>query len=53
LAENLNTEKFTTMALEEIAQGKIELRELAQGRGVTEKIQEQEEEQESSQEGQE
>ena len=26
LAENINTEKLTTMALEEIAQGKIELK---------------------------
>ena len=32
LAENINTEKFTTMALEEIAQGKIEMKGAANGK---------------------
>ena len=34
LAENTNTEKFTTMALEEIAQGKIEIKEASNGKTV-------------------
>ena len=40
LAENIDTEKFTTMALEEIAQGKIELKESADGKALKEKVQE-------------
>lgn len=32
LAENCTSEKFTTMALEEIAQGKVELKETADAR---------------------
>lgn len=40
LAENTNTEKFTTMALEEIAQGKIELKGLTNKKALKEKVQE-------------
>ena len=39
LAENINTEKFTTMALEEIAQGKIEIKGAANGKLPKEKAQ--------------
>ena len=39
LAENINTEKFTTMALEEIAQGKIELKEATDGKVLKEEAQ--------------
>ena len=34
LAENSNTEKFTTMALEEIAQGKIEVKGISSGKAA-------------------
>ncbi|MCK5014622.1 MAG: DNA-directed RNA polymerase subunit omega [Candidatus Omnitrophica bacterium] len=40
LAENIKTEKFTTMALEEIAQGKIKLKEVSDGKALKEKVQE-------------
>jgi len=40
LAENINTEKFTTMALEEIAQGKIEVKGATGGKALKEEVQE-------------
>jgi DNA-directed RNA polymerase omega subunit len=35
LAENINTEKFTTMALQEILQGKIEIKEAKTSKSAT------------------
>ncbi|MBN1869818.1 MAG: DNA-directed RNA polymerase subunit omega [Candidatus Omnitrophica bacterium] len=40
LAENINTEKFTTMALHEIAQGKIRIKEATNGKPLKEAAQE-------------
>jgi DNA-directed RNA polymerase omega subunit len=44
LAENIDTEKFTTMALEEIAQGKIELKGISDRKPFKEEAKEETEE---------
>ena len=46
LAENSTTEKFTTMALEELSQGKIELKAAAEGRDIKAEVQEESQEEE-------
>ncbi|HQP10384.1 MAG TPA: DNA-directed RNA polymerase subunit omega [Candidatus Omnitrophota bacterium] len=44
LAENINTEKFTTMALQEILQGKVELKDSTEKGAAKEKEEEPKEE---------
>ena len=48
LAENIDTEKFTTMALEEIAQGKVKLKEATDGKILKEKTQEEPQEEDQN-----